>query len=97
MKRKKPGMRELIANAAPKLPRHEVEEIGRRVWLKLNAEMEMRKDELALRSLSGDGWNHAPALEEGDFQILSAVLFFAFAPFFVRPERIPPPVPASKG
>jgi hypothetical protein len=66
-------MKELIAKATPKLPRHEVEEIGDRVWLKLKAEMEKRKDELALRSLSGDGWNHAPALEEEDFQILSAV------------------------
>jgi hypothetical protein len=77
MKRKKPGMKEIIAKATPKLPRHEVKEIGDRVWLKLKGEMESRKDELALRSLYGDGWNHAPALEEGDFQILSAAKMLA--------------------
>ena len=70
-------MKELIAKASPKLPKHDVEEIGDRVWLRLNAEMEQRKDELALRSLYGDGWNNAPALEEGDFQILSAVHLLA--------------------
>jgi predicted MarR family transcription regulator len=34
--------------------------------------MDEMKDQLALRSLYGDGWN-APPLEEGDFHILSAV------------------------
>jgi hypothetical protein len=30
------------------------------------------------------------------FQILSAVLFLVYLPFLVRPERIPPPIPASE-
>lgn len=66
-------MKDMIAKSSPKLPKHDVEEIGDRVWLRLKSEMEQRKDELALRSLYGDGWNNAPPLEEGDFQILSAV------------------------
>jgi len=70
-------MKDTIAKASPKLSKDEVEEIGGRVWLRLKAEMEQRKDELALRSLYGDGWNNAPALEEGDFQILSAVHLIA--------------------
>jgi hypothetical protein len=72
MKGKKRTIKEMVSTAAPKLPKHDVDEIGDRVWQRLKAMMDERKDELAARSLYGDGWN-APALEEGDFQILSAV------------------------
>src|SRR5579884_2571803 len=73
MARKKPGMKDLIKKGSPKLPENEVKEIGQRVWQRLSALMEEHKDELAVRSLSGDGWNQAPKLEPADFQVLSAV------------------------
>jgi len=65
-------MRELIAEATPRLPKHKVEAIGDRVWNRLQAEMEKQKDELSVRSLYGDGWS-VPPLDEGDFHILMAV------------------------
>src|SRR5437870_5050889 len=71
MRLNKKKMRELISKATPKLPRQEVKEIGDRVWQRLAAEMEQRKEELSVRSLYGDGWN-VPALDQGDFQILTA-------------------------
>jgi DNA-binding PadR family transcriptional regulator len=71
MRLNKKRMKELLSKAKPKLPRQEVREIGDRVWHRLEAEMEERKEELSVRSLYGDGWN-VPALDHGDFQILTA-------------------------
>jgi hypothetical protein len=72
MKRKKRTIGEMVSAATPKISKHEVDEIGDRVWQRLTAKMDEMKDQLALRSLYGDGWN-APPLEEGDFHILNAV------------------------
>src|SRR5262249_55900625 len=69
MKRKKRSMKEIVAQTTPRLSKHEVDEIGNRVWQKLQAVMD--KHDLSLRSLYGDGWN-APALEEGDLHVLLA-------------------------
>ena len=71
MRLNKKRMKELISKAKPKLPRQEVRDIGDRVWHRLEDEMEGRKEELSVRSLHGDGWN-VPALDQGDFQILTA-------------------------
>src|SRR5438128_9457373 len=71
MRLNKQRMKELISKATPKLPRQEVKKIGDRVWQRLAADMEERKEELSVRSLHGDGWN-VPALDHGDFQILTA-------------------------
>jgi DNA-binding PadR family transcriptional regulator len=76
MKRKKRTIRAMVSEATPKISKHQVDEIGDRVWQRLKAKMDGMKDQLALRSLYGDGWN-APPLEEGDFQILSAVRLLA--------------------
>ena len=69
MKRKKRSMREIVDLTTPRLSKHEVDEIGDRVWQKLQGVM--KKHDLSLRSLYGDGWN-APALNEADLQILLA-------------------------
>jgi DNA-binding PadR family transcriptional regulator len=63
---------DLIPQALPKLSNHEVDAAGDRVWKRIEAELEERKDDLAWRSLYGDGWT-VPALSEGDLQILTAV------------------------
>jgi len=68
-------MRKIVADATPKLSRQDVDEIGDRVWKKVLGAMAERKEELALRSLYGDGWN-CPPLDQGDFNILSAVRLF---------------------
>jgi hypothetical protein len=68
MKGKKRSMKEIVAESSPRLPKHEVEEIGDRVWKRLQAEME--KHDLSHRSLYGD--RKTPPLDQGDFQILSA-------------------------
>ena len=70
MKRKKRSIKQIVAQSSPRLPKHEVEEIGDRVWKRLQTEM--GKHDLSLRSLFGDGWN-APPLDQCDFEILSAV------------------------
>jgi DNA-binding PadR family transcriptional regulator len=72
MGHKKPKLTDLIPQALPKLSKHEVDAAGDRVWKRIEAEMEKRKDDLAWRSLYGDGWT-VPALSEGDLQILTAV------------------------
>jgi DNA-binding PadR family transcriptional regulator len=72
MGRKKQKLKDLIPQAIPKLPKHEVGEIGDRVWKRIEAEMDKRKADLAWRSLYGDGWT-VPALSEGDLQIMTAV------------------------
>ena len=72
MGRKKQKLTDLIPQAIPKLPRHEVEAIGARVWQRLAAEMDKRRDDLAWRSLYGDGWT-VPALSDGDLRIMTAV------------------------
>jgi DNA-binding PadR family transcriptional regulator len=69
MKGKKRSIKEMVALGSPRLPKHEVEEIGDRVWKRLQTEMDKR--DLSLRSLYGDGWN-APPLEQAEFQILTA-------------------------
>lgn len=65
-------MTDLIPQALPKLSKHEVDVAGDRVWNRIEAELEKRKDDLAWRSLYGDGWT-VPALSEGDLQIMTAV------------------------
>jgi DNA-binding PadR family transcriptional regulator len=72
MGRKKQKLTDLIPKATPKLQKHEVDEIGDRVWQRIQAEMDKRKADLAWRSLYGDGWT-VPALSEGDLQIMTAV------------------------
>ena len=72
MKRKKQKPSDLIPLATPKLSKHEVEESGDRVWKRIEAELEKRKEELAWRSLYGDGWT-VPALSQDDLQIVTAV------------------------
>jgi hypothetical protein len=62
-------MKEIVAQTTPRLSKPEVDEIGDRVWQKLQAVMD--KHDLSLRSLYGDGWN-APALDDGDLHILLA-------------------------
>jgi DNA-binding PadR family transcriptional regulator len=62
----------LVPQASSNLPKHEADEIGNRVWNRLEAELEKRKDDLAWRSLYGDGWT-VPVLSEGDLQIMTAV------------------------
>jgi hypothetical protein len=69
VKRKKRSMKEMVADATPRLQKHEVEEIGNRVWQRLKAEM--GKHDLSLRTLSGDGWT-APALQPYESRILKA-------------------------
>src|SRR5215471_18281415 len=70
MKRKKRSMKEMVSLSIPRLPKHEVEEIGDRVWQRLQAEM--AKHDLSLRSLYGDGWT-APPLNQAEYQILTAI------------------------
>jgi hypothetical protein len=48
-----------------------VEEIGDRVWKRLEAEMD--KHDLSLRSLFGDGWS-APPLNRKEHLVLNAIL-----------------------
>jgi hypothetical protein len=62
-------MKEMLTQASPRLPKHKVDEIGDRVWKRL--EVEMEKHDLSLRSLYGDGWN-CPPLEQDELQILTA-------------------------
>jgi hypothetical protein len=62
-------MKEIVAQTTPRLSKPEVDEIGDRVWQKLQAVM--GKHDLSLRSLYGDGWT-APALEEADLHVLLA-------------------------
>src|SRR3954452_24109016 len=73
MKRKKMSIKKMVSAATPKLPKHEVEEIGDRVWQRLQAEMAKR--DLSLRSLYGDGWS-APALNQAEYRILAAISEF---------------------
>jgi hypothetical protein len=47
-----------------------VEEIGDRVWKRLEAEMD--KHDLSLRSLFGDGWS-APALNRKEHRVLNVI------------------------
>jgi hypothetical protein len=47
-----------------------VDEIGDRVWKRLEAEMD--KHDLSLRSLFGDGWS-APALNKKEHLVLNAI------------------------
>ena len=72
MKRKKMSVKQAVQASLPKLSKHEVDEAGSRVWNRIQAELEKRKDDLAFRSLYGDGWT-VPALNEGDLQIMTAV------------------------
>jgi DNA-binding PadR family transcriptional regulator len=65
-------MKEAIQQALPRLSNEDVEAAGARVWKRIEAEAEKRKDQLAWRSLYGDGWA-VPALDEGDLQIMTAV------------------------
>jgi DNA-binding PadR family transcriptional regulator len=72
VKRKKLKLKDAIPQALPKLSNEEVEAAGARIWKRIEAEAEKRKDELAWRSLYGDGWA-VPALDQGDLQIMTAV------------------------
>ena len=63
-------MKEIVAQLLPRLPKHEVDEIGDRVWKRLQAEMS--KHDLSLRSVYGDGWS-APALTQSEYQVLTAI------------------------
>ena len=72
MKRKKMSVKEAVQSALPRLSKDKVDEAGDRVWKRIQVEMEKRKDDLAWRSLYGDGWT-VPALSEGDLQIMTAV------------------------
>lgn len=74
MKRKKKRIKDLVAQSSPRLAKHEVDEIGDRVWKNIQAAME--KQDLSLRSLYGDGWN-APPLEQHDVQLLTAASLLA--------------------
>jgi len=62
-------MKEIVDLTTPRLSKHEVDDIGDRVWQKLQGVM--NKHDLSLRSLYGDGWN-APALDQGDLYVLLA-------------------------
>jgi DNA-binding PadR family transcriptional regulator len=72
VKRKKMSIKEAVTRCLPRLSNEEVEQAGDRVWKKIEAELEKRKDELAWRSIYGDGWS-VPPLDEGDLQIMTAV------------------------
>ena len=72
MKRKKRSMKEIVNASTPKLSKEKVDEIGDRVWKRLEAEMDKRKDQLAYRSLYGDGWT-VPKIDQDDFHVLSAI------------------------
>jgi hypothetical protein len=74
MKRKKKSIKDLVAQSSPRIPKHEVDEIGDRVWKNIQAAMD--KQDLSLRSLYGDGWN-APPLEQHDLQLLTAAKLLA--------------------
>jgi hypothetical protein len=63
-------MKEMVAESLPRLPKHEVDDITKRVWHRLQAEMAKR--DLSLRSIYGDGWS-APALTQSEYQILTAI------------------------
>lgn len=65
-------IKEAVRVCLPRLSDDEVEAAGNRVWKRIEAELEKRKDQLAFRSLYGDGWS-VPAVDEDDFLILSAV------------------------
>ena len=60
----------MVAQSLPRLPKHEVDEIGDRVWKRLEAEM--AKHDLSLRSVYGDGWS-APAVNQSEYQVLTAI------------------------
>ena len=66
------SVKQAVQASLPKLSNHEVEEAGGRVWNRIQAVLEKRKDSLAFRSLYGDGWT-VPKLSEGDLQIMTAV------------------------
>jgi DNA-binding PadR family transcriptional regulator len=66
------SVKEAVRAALPRLSKDKVDEAGNRVWKRIEAELEKRKDELAWRSIYGDGWT-VPALSEGDLQIMTAV------------------------
>jgi hypothetical protein len=70
VKRKKEKIKDLINQAWPKAPKHEVEEDLKQVWHRLEAELDKR--DTSLRSLYGDGWSADP-VDQREFQVLSAV------------------------
>ena len=65
------SVKEAVKQSLPRLSNDEVEKAGSRVWNRIEAELERRKDSLAWRSLYGDGWT-VPALSQSDLQILTA-------------------------
>ena len=69
MKRKRIRIEELLNQALPTPPEHEVEAACDRIWLKLQEEL--KKYDTSLWSLYGDGWS-APATSQLEFQVLSA-------------------------
>ena len=72
MKGKRKKLSELLPLAKQPLSKKQVEESGDRVWTRIEAELKKRKEELAWRSLYGDGWT-VPAVSDDDLQILMAV------------------------
>ena len=72
MKRKKMTVKEAVQATLPKLSKDEVDRAGDRVWKRITAELEKRKDDLAWRSIYGDGWS-VPALNQDDLQVMTAV------------------------
>jgi hypothetical protein len=66
------SVKEAVKAALPRLSKDKVDEAGDRVWKRITVELEKRKDDLAWRSLYGDGWA-VPALSQDDLQVMTAV------------------------
>jgi hypothetical protein len=66
------SVKQAVRATLPRLSNEQLEAAGDRIWKRIEAELESRKDKLAYRSLYGDGWA-VPALDEGDLQIVTAV------------------------
>ena len=74
MKFKKRNIKEILEICQPDPPEEETRKAQERVWERLSEEL--KKHDTSLRSLTGDGWN-APALEQREFQVLTAVSMVA--------------------
>src|SRR5262249_10606315 len=68
--RRKMNMHQILTEHWPKMPQHEVNESCERVWKRIQEDL--KKSDMSLRSLYGDGWT-APPTTQRQFQILTAI------------------------
>ena len=70
MKRKKESLKQFLDRCWAKPSEEDLKEAEKEVWSRIKAELS--NQDTSLWSLYGDGWN-APALEQREFQVLTAV------------------------